>query len=135
MPKLSIETLFPGTKYATRKLDVKTISATLEEKKPELLNIKILEEKKKKNEERAKKLYDIVYSSCIKKINDACRYGKNDIIFMIPDNKLESIYYSKRGCIDYITDKLMENNLACIYLGQDQLFITWKYSQDNVDKK
>ncbi|ARF10630.1 hypothetical protein Hokovirus_2_157 [Hokovirus HKV1] len=136
MSKITIDTILPELKnYKIRKIDVNTICESLENKKTEKINIKLIEDKKKEKIAETKNYYNSIYNLCVKKINETCKYNKTDLFFRVPNNAVNINYYSKKGCIDYIIDKLYKNDIHVLIIDDCTLFISWKYSQNDIDKK
>jgi hypothetical protein len=116
MSKLSINSLFPSgpkPRGNSKKLDLETLfPSTLMNHEPDIsFSPEILLERN--IEKRKKKLlfYKSMLKYCYEKIVEGNNHDKTDILFKIVDNYQECPFYSPDECIEFISEKLIENKL------------------------
>jgi hypothetical protein len=131
--EINVDNLFPSDENISgtrgKKLDVESLfSGTPLNKDPDITftSDKLIKKRVKRREEQLK-YYKQMLKYCHQRIDDADDNHDTDMIFTVVDTIPECKEYNPRECLEYISDKLREDDLDTAILTDTTMFITWKY--------
>jgi hypothetical protein len=71
-------------------------------------------------------IYNLKYSECLLKINNAIDVGLTDIFFSVPINIFGYKIYNPYECLKYIEKKSRSKNFETLICKNNTIFISWK---------
>lgn len=138
--KFSVESLFPTSvgenSYTYGKFDVNTLFDNIKfgEEKEQNFDSDILLKNILTKRENIRKSYVKMFNLCCLKIKMADGLGKTDLIFELPEVIIDFTEISRRGCLQYISNRLRKQHLDTFVINNSKIFITWKFIELNKEK-
>lgn len=134
MDKIGIDILCPeqyNSKNTKNKLDVNSLYQTTNSNYAENFSVDSLLEVKKKKKRLIKTKYKEIYNACLMKIEESNKFGKVDIIYMIPIAIYGCNDYNIEECVKYVEKNLRKLHMDTLRLEIDKLFISWHNIEEN----
>ena len=126
MNKISINNIFGDDGVITtkhNKLSVETMFTKINEN-----DIKRkLNAKKCKKEKILQSMYDTKYKECLAKIHQSLDDNVKNIFYTIPFvYSKQHCDYSSLKCLEFISEKLIDNGFYCEIISNTQIYISWR---------
>ena len=83
--------------------------------------------KKNKKEKMLKQMYNSKYKDCLAKIHQSLNDETKNIFYTIPFvYSKQHCEYSSLKCLEFISEKLIDNNFYCEVVSNTQIYISWR---------
>lgn len=137
---MSVDNLFPSDNHSGtrgKKLDVESLfNKTPLNNEPDItFSSNILIERREKRRKEKLNYYKQMLIYCHQRITDADDDQACDIVFTVIETVPECKDYSPIECLEYISDKLREEDFDTTIISPTTMFITWKYLELKKKKK
>ena len=136
MNNISIKTLIPDANIGNLKNNILDINSLVTitnsyEDSVKNFNSDYLIKSSTEKREKLLKIYNKYYGMCITKIKLFHSTNKMDLIFDVPEKITENQDYICKYCMDFIENKLKQNNMDTFRINNRTIFITWKFIESN----
>lgn len=137
LSNFSINTLFPSKNSRQQHIggfNVNTIFKNNNDDDNYTFDSRILLERNNEQKEKLKKYYGNIYRKCCETIIIENKLGFTNIVYEIPQYS-ECIGYSCHQCINFLSDKLSEQNLTVKKINKTQIYISWHDLEKKIQDK
>ena len=131
MNNININNIFNfKTSNENSELNIDTITPNKMSNKISNITDDIILNKIKYNNEFEKQklfdLYELKYSECLSKINNAIDINITDIFFQLTSGYFGYKSYNSLNCLEYIQEKLRNKKFNTLIINNTNIFISWK---------
>lgn len=136
MENISINSLFPKSRFHNRSLDVYSLCNPEENKLEDVeFSVKQLILDKQERQQRIYDEYRRLYRICLSKITLANKINRSNLIHEVPLTVYGCTQYIPIECLDYIKTKLDALGFTTDIQSETKILIDWKNIEDKKNKE